>query len=124
MDGRLSADLSALFHFNTKQLWVWLSVVYTGEDYQQNEVVLWNDVIHSPEEARLDSVYISNYGGYNLTIMPVYEIRRQLKGNKNVSLVLNWEAGPYLGLVKRGRSKNSVKLDMPLEYSQLTRSRS
>jgi len=41
----LKADLTSLFHWNTKQLFVYISAQYITEKNVVNQMVLWDDVI-------------------------------------------------------------------------------
>jgi signal peptidase complex subunit 3 len=50
----LKADLTSLFHWNTKQLFVYVSAQYATERNAVNQIVLWDDIIRRKEDAVLD----------------------------------------------------------------------
>ena len=46
-------DLSPLFNWNTKQLFLYVQAEYTNTQGTKNEVVIWDTIVRSKEEARL-----------------------------------------------------------------------
>jgi signal peptidase complex subunit 3 len=50
----LKADLSSLFHWNTKQLFVYVAAEYATERNAVNQIVVWDDIIRREEDAILD----------------------------------------------------------------------
>ena len=57
---KISADLSSLFSWNTKQLFVWLDASYETPRNVENHVSLWDRIITSREEAVLSLPYVRN----------------------------------------------------------------
>lgn len=47
----LDADLTSLFHWNTKQVFAYLVAEYPGTKYTKNEVTLWDSIIQRKEDA-------------------------------------------------------------------------
>lgn len=47
----VTADLSSLFHWNTKQVFAYLVAEYPGSKYESNEVTLWDSIIQSKDKA-------------------------------------------------------------------------
>ncbi|KAH9041153.1 signal peptidase 22kDa subunit [Lactarius hengduanensis] len=47
----ITADLSPLFHWNTKQLFVYLEAEYTNAKGVRNQVVFWDRIIRRQEDA-------------------------------------------------------------------------
>ncbi|KAF7790727.1 hypothetical protein EIP86_001683 [Pleurotus ostreatoroseus] len=47
------ADLTSLFNWNTKQLFLYVQAEYTNAQGVYNEVVIWDKIIRSKEEANL-----------------------------------------------------------------------
>eukprot|EP01117_Protostelium_nocturnum_P018068 TRINITY_DN7478_c0_g1_i3.p1 TRINITY_DN7478_c0_g1~~TRINITY_DN7478_c0_g1_i3.p1 ORF type:complete len:132 (-),score=50.92 TRINITY_DN7478_c0_g1_i3:193-588(-) len=47
----LDADLSSLFHWNTKMLFVWITASYSTPDRPVNEVILWDDIIQTKDKS-------------------------------------------------------------------------
>ena len=50
----LQADLTPLFNWNVKQLFLYLSAEYTTPKNEVNQVVLWDKIIQRGENAVLD----------------------------------------------------------------------
>lgn len=46
-------DLSPLFNWNTKQLFVYLQAEYSDAQGVKNEVVIWDKIIRTKEDANL-----------------------------------------------------------------------
>ena len=49
----LFADLTPLFNWNTKQLFLYVQAEYTNAQGVKNEVVIWDKIVRSKEEANL-----------------------------------------------------------------------
>lgn len=47
----LTADLTSLFHWNTKQVFAYLVAEYPGTKYKKNEVTVWDSIIQKKEDA-------------------------------------------------------------------------
>eukprot|EP00753_Platysulcus_tardus_P008701 PLAT16179.1.p2 GENE.PLAT16179.1~~PLAT16179.1.p2 ORF type:complete len:138 (+),score=55.78 PLAT16179.1:76-489(+) len=50
----LQADLRPLFHWNVKQLFIWVSAEYETDSHEVNQVVVWDSIITKKEQALLD----------------------------------------------------------------------
>ncbi len=49
----LDADLTSLFNWNTKQLFVFIAAEFKTEKNVFNQVVLWDDIIQQKEQAHI-----------------------------------------------------------------------
>ncbi|KAG8836000.1 hypothetical protein FRC18_012080 [Serendipita sp. 400] len=49
----IDADLRPLFHWNTKQVFVYLSAEYTNGKGLENEVVIWDRIVRRQRDARI-----------------------------------------------------------------------
>lgn len=47
----VTADLSSLFHWNTKQVFAYVVAEYPGSKYQTNQITLWDKIIERKEDA-------------------------------------------------------------------------
>ena len=63
---RARADLTPLFHWNTKQLFLYLQAEYVDAKGVKNEVVIWDRIIHSKERANLSLTGRNKYVFRNL----------------------------------------------------------
>ncbi|ANB14415.1 Spc3p [Sugiyamaella lignohabitans] len=93
----LSTDLSPLFNWNTKQVFVYLTAEYDGkrEDIN-NRVTFWDSIIKSKEDAVLDLKNVR--GSYS-----VYDVGSSLE-NKNATIRLEWNVQPHVGFLIFGET--------------------
>ncbi|XP_046853667.1 signal peptidase complex subunit 3-like [Xenia sp. Carnegie-2017] len=90
----ISADLTGLFDWNTKMLFVYLTAEYSTEKNKLNQVVLWDKIIERGENA------ILNYKNMNSEYY-YFDDGSGLKGNPNITLYLSWNVIPNAGLLPR-----------------------
>jgi len=95
----IDADLSPAFHWNLKQLFVFVVAEYESSTNPLNQVIIWDKIIKSPEEARLKS---SNEFVKYALIDQGAELR-----NKNISLRLMWDHMPITGRLYVGDERKS-----------------
>ncbi|KAI8871307.1 SPC22-domain-containing protein [Ramicandelaber brevisporus] len=88
----IDADLSHLFDWNTKQLFLYLSVEYETPKHGRNQVVIWDKIVKSKEEARELRITESNK-------YPFRHVDGHFKDTNNAKLVLRWDVAPYVGLM-------------------------
>ncbi|KLO09104.1 signal peptidase [Schizopora paradoxa] len=104
------ADLSPLFHWNTKQLFVYLGAEYTSADGTRNDVVIWDRIIRRKEDANL------NVKGRNK-----YEFRDVAVSFKNVTpahYTLKYNTMPYVGVLtysEAARTDNAIPFPLAQE---------
>ncbi|KAH8064441.1 hypothetical protein JL722_1313 [Aureococcus anophagefferens] len=103
----LQADLTPAFHWNLKQLFVFVLAEYYTESNVLNQVILWDKIVTSEEEARLDerNVYVK----YAL-IDQTNELR-----NTSVNYLLVWDHMPVTGRLFMERETGSTSM-LPKEY--------
>ncbi|KAF2894237.1 hypothetical protein ILUMI_11930 [Ignelater luminosus] len=106
----LQANLSNLFNWNVKQLFLYLTAEYETSNNQLNQVVLWDKIILRGENAVL-----------NLKNMnPKYyfwDDGNGLRGNKNITLTLSWNIIPNAGLLPNIFAHGSHSFQFPLDYA-------
>ncbi|GBM73120.1 Signal peptidase complex subunit 3 [Araneus ventricosus] len=105
----LQADLTHLFNWNVKQLFIYLTAEYTTESNVVNQVVLWDKIIKRNENATLD------YKKMN-TKYYFWDDGNGLRGNKNVSLYLSWNIIPNAGSLPNINGNGVHIFTFPDEY--------
>eukprot|EP00708_Paratrimastix_pyriformis_P006304 GAFH01005562.1.p2 GENE.GAFH01005562.1~~GAFH01005562.1.p2 ORF type:complete len:187 (-),score=5.37 GAFH01005562.1:38-598(-) len=106
----LDADLRGAFHWNTKQLFVWITAEYETPDFPQNEVVVWDHIIQEKENAVL---HLSN----QMIKYPFYDREAELR-NANVKLRLRYALCPHSGFLWTLEATNAtVTMPMPAHYT-------
>ena len=106
----VDVDLRDEFHWNTKQLFVWLSADYVGK---QNKVVhrasLWDSLVIKKSQAQFELA--AKVPEYRL-IDPDLDLR-----DNQVNFTLYWDIHPWIGLVTRKKSSHPWTETMPVRYS-------
>mmetsp|Transcript_12752 Transcript_12752/g.37972 ORF Transcript_12752/g.37972 Transcript_12752/m.37972 type:complete len:178 (+) Transcript_12752:199-732(+) len=95
----LQADLTPAFHWNLKQLFVFVLAEYATPSNELNQVILWDKIVETEEDARLDerNVYVK----YAL-IDQTNELR-----NTSVNYYLVWDHMPVTGRLFMEREAGS-----------------
>ena len=106
----LQADLSKLFNWNVKQLFLYLTAEYVTENNVVNQVVLWDKIIRRGENATLN---------YNKTNTKYYfwDDGNGLRANKNVTLYLSWNIIPNAGSLPNINGDGIHVFKFPEEYT-------
>lgn len=102
-------DLSSIFNWNVKQVFLYIVAEYKTSQNMMNEVVIWDHIIGKMEDAYLD--YDDEMVKYFLASQ--YD---DLRG-ANVTLRLEWDVMPVCGMLYKG-SYRSYKgsLLLPSSY--------
>ncbi|KAH3668930.1 hypothetical protein OGAPHI_002685 [Ogataea philodendri] len=101
----LNADLSSLFNWNTKQVFVYLVADYEGKDSQESKVVFWDKIVETKQDAVLDLTDIrSKYS--------VWDYSPTLH-NKTATFKLEYNIQPYVGPLIWGTADASTQLQFP-----------
>ncbi|KAL7667415.1 hypothetical protein ACOME3_010769 [Neoechinorhynchus agilis] len=115
----LEANMTGLYNWNVKQLFLWIMATYKTSDNPINEVFLWDSIMlkENAEPIGLKSEVQKYF---------FYDVGHGLKGNPEVNLSFNWHLIPHVGLMKMTRPidlesdevvKNAtIKVEMPNEY--------
>ncbi|KAJ3065014.1 Signal peptidase complex subunit [Podochytrium sp. JEL0797] len=93
----LKADLTPLFNWNTKQLFVMLVAEYETDSHEFNQVTLWDDIISSKDEAMLKLKR-------KKCEYPFSDISHKV-GGLDANLTLQWDIMPYVGLLIHDKSE-------------------
>lgn len=93
----LSADLTPLFHWNTKQIFVYLTAEYEGKlAGLSSRVTYWDKIITRREDATLS---LKNARAKYL----VWDVEKSFRG-RNATLRLEWSIQPYVGAFVLGET--------------------
>lgn len=104
----LKADLRPAFHWNIKQLFVFVVAEYESPTKPINQVIVWDKIVKSPAEANINRR--GEQCRYALASQGA-ELR-----NKTITLRLMWDHMPLTGRLYNGESaKQTYKL--PGQYS-------
>ncbi|CEF67443.1 CG5919 protein [Strongyloides ratti] len=110
MELDIEVDLSDVFNWNVKELFVYLVADYKTKKNAFNQVTLWDQVV-----LRSDRVVINEKDLY-----PEYyffDDGSNLLKHDNVSLTLNWEVIPNAGFMFHERAKGTHRIQFPSSYT-------
>ncbi|KAK9378511.1 signal peptidase [Kockiozyma suomiensis] len=100
----LDADLSPLFNWNTKQLFVYLAATYPGKPYA-NKVVIWDEIITSKKDAVLSL--------RNTTAdYVIYDVTGKFN-ERTAAVSLEWNVQPHVGLLTYDKGEGRSKFTFP-----------
>ncbi|XP_065159196.1 signal peptidase complex subunit 3 [Atheta coriaria] len=106
----LHTDLTHLFNWNVKQLFLYLTAEYETASNKLNQVVLWDKIILRGENAVLD------FKNAN-TKYYFWDDGNGLKNNKNITLTLSWNIIPNAGFLPNIFSHGSHSFKFPTDYT-------
>jgi len=107
----LHVDLNPAFHWNIKQLFVYVVAEYKTDKNPKNQIVLWDKIVEatSPQEAKIikqDNIFVK----YALV-----DQGRDLRG-EDVKLQLMWDHMPLTGNLYMGEQDYSKTSSFTLPY--------
>jgi signal peptidase complex subunit 3 len=108
----IDVDLEPAFHWNIKQLFVYVVASYATDTNPKNQVVLWDRIMEATEEDKTikeDKVFVK----YALV-----DQGTELRG-KDIQLQLMWDHMPITGLLYMGEQDMTTAstFQLPTEYS-------
>ncbi|KAH9988452.1 signal peptidase subunit [Russula compacta] len=101
----ITADLSTLFNWNTKQLFVYLEGEYTNAKGVRNEVVFWDRIVRRREDA---VIAVSGKNKY-----PFREMSAKFKGSTPANYTLKYNLMPFVGVLTYGEA---ARVTGPIEF--------
>lgn len=106
----LEADLTPAFHWNIKQLFVYVVASYKTDTTPVNRIVLWDKIIEAHDEKKISEKNV--FVKYALV-----DQGDELRG-KEVELQLMWDHMPITGLLYMGEqdSTTTSSFTLPSEY--------
>uniref|UniRef100_A0A7S4VSR9 Signal peptidase complex subunit 3 n=1 Tax=Ditylum brightwellii TaxID=49249 RepID=A0A7S4VSR9_9STRA len=107
----LHVDLTPAFHWNIKQLFVYVVATYETDKNPKNQIVLWDKIVEAvdPPESKIireDNIFVK----YALV-----DQGDELRG-KDVSLQLVWDHMPLTGMLYMGEQDKSTTKSFTLPY--------
>ncbi|KAJ3218092.1 Signal peptidase complex subunit [Dinochytrium kinnereticum] len=91
----MDADMTELFNWNTKQLFVFVVVDYATKTHGTNQIVIWDNIITSKDQAR---IILKNQKPEYLAS----DINHRIRGlPANISL--HWDIIPHVGMLQLDR---------------------
>ncbi|KAG1889951.1 signal peptidase 22 kDa subunit [Suillus subluteus] len=102
----LSADLTPLFNWNTKQLFVYLEAEYTNAQGINNTVVVWDRIVRRKEDATIDVVQKDKYR--------LRDLSGSFSNVLSAQYSLKYNVMPYVGVLSYGEAARTVEpIDFP-----------
>jgi signal peptidase complex subunit 3 len=107
----IHADMTPAFHWNVKQLFVYVVASYSTESKQNNQVVIWDKILESVDPNKVireENVFVK----YALV-----DQGDELRG-KDVKLTLMWDHMPITGFLYMGEQPDETtsSFTLPSEY--------
>ncbi|OBA23045.1 signal peptidase 22 kDa subunit [Metschnikowia bicuspidata var. bicuspidata NRRL YB-4993] len=93
----LDADLSPLFNWNTKQVFVYLTAEYDGANSGENKVTFWDKIITNKEDANLSLKSVSSK-------YSVWDVEPSFR-ERSARLKLEWNVQPWVGPLLYGQTE-------------------
>jgi signal peptidase complex subunit 3 len=92
----LDLELSTLFNWNVKQLFIMVTAEYPSPNYRSNIVTVWDTIIDAADKEDADMYLEDVVGKYRLNDMagPI--------DNIPLNLTVHWERAPVMGLFLLG----------------------
>jgi len=107
----LTADLTPLFHWNTKQLFIYVTAEYSNSDGTHNEAVMWDRIVRRKEDALIDVVAPPKY--------PLRDMRYSFKKSSPVQFALKYNVMPYVGMLTYGEVARTETEPFPPKVGKL-----
>uniref|UniRef100_A0A8C5D722 Signal peptidase complex subunit 3 n=1 Tax=Gouania willdenowi TaxID=441366 RepID=A0A8C5D722_GOUWI len=104
--GFITFDLSPIFDWNVKQLFLYLSAEYATKSNALNQVVLWDKIVLRGENPKLNLRDMKSKYFF-------FDDGNGLRANKNITLTLSWNVVGILPLVV---GSGQVSLPFPDMY--------
>ena len=110
----IQVDLTPAFHWNVKQLFVYVVAIYETPDGRDNQVVLWDKIIQASDNDNAKIISEENvFVKYALV-----DQGQKLRGNL-IRLQLQWDQMPITGLISMDRQplSETTSFTLPLDYN-------
>ncbi|PWY99858.1 signal peptidase 22 kDa subunit [Testicularia cyperi] len=102
----VDADLSPLFTWNTKQVFVSLAAEYESSNHIKNQVVIWDKIVRSKDDAHVVLNSLKNKYGFR-------EVGRSFKNIENATFVLKYNVMPKVGMLHYGDEHTTGSIAIP-----------
>ncbi|KAF5327012.1 hypothetical protein D9619_004887 [Psilocybe cf. subviscida] len=108
----VTADLTPLFNWNTKQLFLYVQAEYNNTQGVKNEVVVWDRIVRRREDAFVKFVGKNKYN--------FRDISSSFKNTPPAEYTLKYNVMPYVGLLTYGEAaRTSEAVAFPAVQSRL-----
>ncbi|KAI6190460.1 Signal peptidase complex subunit 3 [Aphelenchoides bicaudatus] len=107
----LHADLSPVYNWNVKMLYVYLVAKYQTSDRVLNEITLWDKYYK-----RFENTIINEENKTPTPVLPFANDGTDLHG-KNVTFVLRWTVVPNAGYMRNVDGGGEIVVPMPKNYN-------
>ncbi|KAI8816437.1 signal peptidase 22kDa subunit [Fimicolochytrium jonesii] len=104
----VTADLSPIWNWNTKQLFVYLVAEYETPSHSTNQIMLWDDIILTKEDTIIELT--DQLAEYRAT-----DIQNKLAGVQ-AKLSLHWNVIPHVGILLTDAAGSA-----PLTFPKVTK---
>jgi len=101
----VTADLTPLFNWNTKQLFLYLGAEYTNAQGVKNDVVIWDRIVRRKEDA------VINVAGKNKYVFK--EVSSSFKSVEPAHYSLKYNVMPHVGALTYGEAGRT---DEPIPF--------
>lgn len=99
----LRADLTPLFHWNCKEVFLYIKLEYISSKYNCNEIVIWDKIVtHSDAKVINLQEFVSKYR--------VADIAGDFYGKKG-KLRLYWNTVPFVGLLGTAQAQLGTEVE-------------
>ncbi|KZT04265.1 signal peptidase subunit [Laetiporus sulphureus 93-53] len=96
----LTADLSPLFNWNTKQLFLYVTAEYTNRQGVTNEVVIWDRIVRRKEDAKIETAGRNRY--------TFREMSTSFRDTPPANYSLKYNVMPYVGVLTYGEAARTL----------------
>lgn len=105
----ISFDLSSLFLYNTREVFVFVACEYKTKKNPVNQIVVWDRILLSPDEAVVD---LRNEGAEYYITDQGFNLR-----GAEATLTVGWNVMPFTGQLYWGSSADVSTFAFPPEYT-------
>jgi len=97
----VSADLTPLFNWNTKQLFLYLEAEYENAQGVKNDVVIWDRIVRRKEDAHVNVAGRNKYA--------FRELSATFKNVPSAHYSLKYNIMPYVGALTYGEAGRTLE---------------
>jgi len=110
----VKANLTSIFNWNVKQLFLYVTAEYETKQNKLNQVVLWDKIILRGQNpiVNLKNLHTKYY---------FWDDGHGLKGNQNVTMTLSWNIIPNAGSLPNIMGVGNHRVSFPAEYAKTAR---
>jgi len=101
----IDVDLTRVWDWNVKQIFVWVEAAYVTPDHPDgNRVVVWDHILHSPEESK---IHVEK----TLSKYPIEDTGSKHMKNNTVVLSVSYDVFPWVGMTGKHYALKSKVAD-------------